>query len=44
MHFGSTANFLFLGPTALILHVYQKNGAVTMIYVVLEKFIERVIR
>ena len=39
--YGSTANFLFLGPTALIyiyinIYIYQKNGAVTRIYVVLE--------
>ena len=33
--YGSTPNFLFLGPTALI-YIYQKNGAVTRIYVVLE--------
>ena len=33
--YGSTANFLFLGPTALI-YIYQKNGVVTRIYVVLE--------
>ena len=33
--YGSTANFLFLGPTALI-YTYQKNGAVTRMYVVLE--------
>ena len=31
----STANFLFLEPTALT-YIYQKNGAVTRIYVVLE--------
>ena len=35
--YGSTANFLFLGPTALIyIYIYQKNGAVTRINVVLE--------
>ena len=33
--YGSTANFLFLEPTTLI-YIYQKNGAVTRIYVVLE--------
>ena len=33
--YGSTANFLFLGPTALR-YIYQKNGAVTRIYMVLE--------
>ena len=33
--YGSTPNFLFLGPTALI-YIYQKNGAVTRIYMVLE--------
>ena len=33
--YGSTANFLFLVPTALI-YIYQKNGNVTRIYVVLE--------
>ena len=32
---GSTANFLFLEPTALIF-IYQKNGTVTRICVVLE--------
>ena len=32
-----TANLLFLGPTALIyIYIYQKNGAVTRIYVMLE--------
>ena len=40
----STANFLVLEPTALI-YIYIKNGAVTRIYVVLEKkFIEQIIR
>ena len=34
--YGSTANFLVLGPTALIyIYIYQKNGAVTRINVVL---------
>ena len=33
--YGSTANFLFLEPTVLT-YIYQKNGAVTRIYVVLE--------
>ena len=33
--YGSTANFLVLEPTALI-YIYQKNGAVTRIYVMLE--------
>ena len=33
--YGSTVNFLFLECTALI-YIYQKNGAVTRIYVVLE--------
>ena len=33
--YGSTANFLVLGPTTLI-YIYQKNGVVTRIYVVLE--------
>ena len=33
--YGSTANFLFLGPTVL-LYINQKNGAVMRIYVVLE--------
>ena len=33
--YGSTAHFLFLGPTVLI-YIYQKNGAATKIYVVLE--------
>ena len=35
--YGSTANCLFLEPTALI-YIYQKNGAATRIYVVLEFF------
>ena len=35
--YGSTANFLVLEPTALIYYyIYQKNDAVTRIYVVLE--------
>ena len=33
--YGSTANFLVLESTALI-YIYQKNGAVMTIYVVLE--------
>ena len=33
--YGSTANLLVLGPTALI-YIYQKNGAVTRIYMLLE--------
>ena len=37
--YGSTANFLFLGPTVLIrVYIYQKNGAATRIYKVLEIF------
>ena len=35
--YGSTANFVFLEPTALI-YIYQKNGTVTWINVVLEIF------
>ena len=34
--YGSTANFLVLEPTTLIRIIYQKNGAVTRIYMVLE--------
>ena len=35
--YGSTADFLVLGPTALIYnYIYQKNGAVTRINVVLK--------
>ena len=34
--YGSTANFLFSGPTVLIYKLYQKIGAVTRINVVLE--------
>ena len=33
--YGSTANFIYLCPTALI-YIYQKNSTVTRIYVVLE--------
>ena len=33
--YGSTANFLFLGHTALI-YIYQKNSTVTRINMVLE--------
>ena len=35
--YGSTANILFLEPTVLIyMYIYQKNGAVTRINVVLK--------
>ena len=34
--YGSTANVLFLEPTALIYIIYQENGVVTRIFVAWE--------